>query len=93
MQVKYSHGEGTFPFVAEQRVTIVVRYLYTNDPDEELYYHGVLTKVEADGFWCVLEGEQQEEYFSFADVESVIDGNRIPFLGGTAERLPRVNKG
>lgn len=94
MKVKYSHEEGVFSFVEKDYVTIVVRYIYVADTEDELYYHGTITRVEEEGFWCVLDdNEEQEEYFSFLDVEGVIPGDRIPFLEGTTKRLPRVNRG
>lgn len=90
MKVKYSHEEGLFPFVEDDYVTIVVRYLYAKDTDEELYYHGTVTSVDKDGFWCVLDdNKEQKEYFSFLDVESVIDGERRPFFAGTVKRIKR----
>lgn len=87
MKVKYSHAEGVFSFIEGDKITIVVHFLYVNDTDEDLYHHGTLTKVEKDGFWCVLEDDKtKEEYFSFADVENVVSGDRIPFLSGTTRR-------
>lgn len=81
MKVRYSHGEGDFSFVEKDYVTVVVRYLYIEDPDQELYYQGTITKVEEDGFWCILDNEQeQEEYFSFLDIEDVWPGDMIPFF-------------
>ncbi|HER2169559.1 TPA: hypothetical protein VJS58_001852 [Streptococcus pyogenes] len=69
-------------------MTIVVRYLYIKDLEDELYYHGTLTNVEEQGFWCVLDDDKtKEEYFSFLDVENVIDGDRIPFFAGTTKRI------
>lgn len=90
MKVKYSHSEGVFPFAKRDYVTIVVRYSYVADTEEELCYHGTVIEVEEDGFWCVLDGDKdQEEYFSFLDVENVITGDKIPFLDGTTKRLAR----
>ncbi len=89
-KVKYSHEEGNFAFGEKDYVTIVVRYWYTKELEDEVYYHGIITSVEDEGFWCVLDGEKdQKEYFSFLDIEGVLTGDRIPFLDGTAERLPR----
>ncbi|HER2162549.1 TPA: hypothetical protein VJS59_001647 [Streptococcus pyogenes] len=88
LKVKYSHAEGYFPFAEGDYVTIVVRYLYIKDLEDELYYHGTLTNVEEQGFWCVLDDDKtKEEYFSFLDVENVIDGDRIPFFAGTTKRI------
>lgn len=90
MKVKYSHGEGNFAFSENDYVTVVVRYWYVEEIEEELYYHGTITSIEDEGFWCVLDGEKnQEEYFSFLDIEGVLTGDRIPFLDGTTKRLPR----
>lgn len=89
MEVKYIHDKGTFPFTEGDYVTIVVGYLYV-EIEDELFYHGHVTKVEEDGFWCVLDDNKvQEEYFSFLDIEDVIPGDKIPFLGGTTKRLKR----
>lgn len=87
MKVKYSHGEGYFPFVKGDYVTVVVRYLHTKDLEDELYYHGTVTEIDEQGFWCVLDDKTKEEYFSFLDVENVIDGDRIPFFAGTTKRI------
>ncbi len=87
MKVKYSHSEGCFPFAKGDYVTVVVRYLYVKGLEDELYYHGTLTEIEEDGFWCVLDDKTREEYFSFLDVENVIDGDRIPFFAGTTKRI------
>lgn len=88
MKVKYSHGEDFFRFSEGDYVTIVVKYLYVKEIEDELYYHGTVDAVEPEGFWCVLDDEkEQTEYFSFADIEDVIPGDRIPFLGGTSKRL------
>ncbi len=87
MKVKYSHSEGEFLFEEGDAITIVVYFLYVKNTDDDLYYHGTLTRVVEDGFWCVLDSDKtREEYFSFVDVESVISGDRIPFLSGTTKR-------
>ena len=91
MKVKYRHEEGQFPFKEGDDITVVVHYLYVKDTEDELYYHGKLTKIEEEGFWCVLEDDEtKEEYFSFLDVENVIWGDRIPFLGGTTKRADKI---
>ncbi|MFA1782352.1 hypothetical protein ACDX77_18945 [Bacillus velezensis] len=87
MKVKYSHSEGNFPFAKGDYVTVVVRYLYVKDLEDELHYHGTVTEIEEDGFWCVLDDKIKEEYFSFLDIENVIDGDRIPLFGGTTKRI------
>ena len=47
-------------------------------------------EVEVLGVWYVLDGEKdQEQYFSFLDIEGILTGDRIPFLDGTTKRLPR----
>ena len=79
MKVRYSHEEGEFSFVEDDYVTVVVRYLYVEDQDQELYYQGTIARVDEDGFWCNLDNEQQqEEYFSFLDIEDVLPGDMIP---------------
>lgn len=88
MNVKYSHGEGDFPFAKGDYVTVVVRYLHTKDLDDELYHHGTVTEIDKQGFRCVLDDDKtKEEYFSFHDIENVIDGDRIPFFAGTTKRI------
>lgn len=79
MKVRYSHGEDDFSFVEDDYVTVVVRYLYVEDRDQELYYQGTIARVDEDGFWCVLDNEQ-EEYFTFLDIEDVLPGDMIPFF-------------
>ena len=94
MKVKYSHTEGVFPFVEDDYVTIVVHYLYVNDSDEDLYYQGIITSIEEGGFWCVLDTDKtKEEHFSFSEIESVIPGDRRPFLNGTTGRIAKDYEG
>ncbi|ASS60612.1 hypothetical protein CHN56_00067 [Bacillus velezensis] len=88
MKVKYSHSEGNFAFAKGDYVTVVVRYLYVKSLEDELYYHGTVTEIDEQGFRCVLDDDKtKEEYFSFLDVENVIDGDRIPFFAGTTKRI------
>jgi hypothetical protein len=92
MKVNYKPGTllpGRFEYIEGDYVTIIVRYWTVKEEDETLYYHGTITEVDEDreGFWAVLdENAEREEFFSFADLEGVIDGTRIPFLAGTAKR-------
>lgn len=87
MKVRYSHEEGQFPFVLGDYVTIIVRYLYAENTEEELYYHGTITQIHAEGLHAVLDDDKsKEQYFAFADIEKVIQGHLIPFLGGYTRR-------
>lgn len=87
MQVQYSHEKGKFQFVLDDYVTIIVRYLYAEDTEEELYYHGTITQIHAEGLHAVLDDDKsKEQYFAFADIEKVIQGHLIPFLGGYTRR-------
>ncbi|HAJ3957197.1 hypothetical protein WD019_19030 [Fictibacillus sp. Mic-4] len=68
-----------FPYKKGDYVTVVVRWLYENEKGADLYYHGTITDIDNNGFWCVLDDNKtQEEYFSFSEIENVIDGDRIP---------------
>lgn len=95
MKVKYKdgsiYGPGLvdFPFQEGDYVTIVVRFWTAKEVDEDIYYHGHITQLEdeREGFWAVLDDDpNQEEFFHFGDIEAVGDGNKIPFLGGWAQR-------
>lgn len=90
MKVRYSHEEGEFSFVEDDYVTVVVRYLYVEDRDQELYYQGTIARVDEDGFWCILDNEQeQEEYFSFLDIEDVWPGDMIPCFMPNHEEMTK----
>lgn len=87
MNVQYSHDTGTFNYKQKDHITIVVRYLYVADVEDELYYHATLKDIEDEGFWCVIDNGKQEEYFSFNEIENVIPGHLRPFLGGFTRRI------
>jgi hypothetical protein len=97
MKVKYKNGSiyvglTDFPYQEGDYVTIVVQYWTSNEDGEDIYYHGRITQLEdeREGFWAVLDDNpDQEEYFHFGDIEAVIDGDRIPFLGGTSKRIEK----
>lgn len=79
----------TFNFKEGDYVTIIVRYWTVKNEEEDLYYHGTITEIdeEREGFWAVLDDDKErEEFFAFPDLEGVIEGERIPFLGGTTKR-------
>lgn len=90
MKVRFKdHMMYNFDFKEGDYVTVVVNYLTVKELASK-YYHGTLTQIEEDnsGFWCVLDDDKtKEEFFSFADLENVIPGDRIPFLGGTSKRI------
>lgn len=90
MKVKYKAGSihsGVFEYTAGDRITIVESYWTSGEEEEDRVYFGTLARIGAEGIWAVLEGEpEQEKYFSFSEIEAVLDGDRIPFLGGTSKR-------
>ncbi|BAR87919.1 uncharacterized protein KNN_07186 (plasmid) [Bacillus thuringiensis serovar tolworthi] len=92
MKIQYSHDEGEFKFVKGDYVTIIVRYLYVYDVEDELYYHATLEDIDDKGFWCVIDNEKQKEYFYFKEIENVIPGHLIPFLGGFTRRRTDVGR-
>ncbi|MED1042504.1 hypothetical protein P4T62_28645 [Bacillus mycoides] len=74
-KVRYSHEEGQFNFKEDDYVT------------DELYYHGTLKEIDSEGFWAILDNDKsKEEYFAFTDLENIIQGHLIPFLGGYTRR-------
>ncbi|MDG0913405.1 hypothetical protein P6U20_29485, partial [Bacillus paranthracis] len=82
-----SHEKGKYQCVLDDYVTIIVRYLYAEDTEEELYYHETITQKHAEGLHAVLDDDKsKEQYFAFADIEKVIQGHLIPFLGGYTRR-------
>jgi hypothetical protein len=100
MKVKYKDGSiygpdlTDFPYQEGDYVTIVVRYWTVKEEveDKDIYYHGRITQLEDErvGFWAVLDDEpNQEEFFHFGDIEAVLDGDRIPFLGGSTKRIKK----
>ncbi|WP_050613355.1 hypothetical protein [Bacillus testis] len=99
MKVRYKTGsifigETDFNYQPDDYVTIIVEYWTTKEDDDDTYYHGVITRIEEDqsGFWAILNDDKaQEKFFAFADLEGVIDGDRIPFLGGTTKRRGEDN--
>jgi hypothetical protein len=86
-KVRYRYHEGQFNFKEDDYVTIVVHYLYVDDPEKELYYHGTLKQIDSVGFHAVLDDDKsKEQYFAFADIEKVVPGHYMPFLGGYTRR-------
>ena len=92
MKVKYNPGTllpSVFEYSEGDYVTIIVRYWTVVNEEDTLYYHGKITEIdeEQEGFCAVLDDDADtEEFFCFADLEGVIDGDRIPFMLGTTKR-------
>lgn len=78
---------GNFNYKEGDYITIVLCYLTKTEGESELYYHGTVKKIDStNGIWCVLDNKTEEEYFSFSDIESVFDGDKIPFFAGSMPR-------
>lgn len=89
MNVKNKFGKiQEFSYAVGDYVTIVLKYLSAETEEDELYYHGYITEIEEDeGIWLLLDDERASvEYFSFEDLETVIDGDRIPLFAGSTKR-------
>ncbi|MDX1805920.1 MAG: hypothetical protein R3267_02685 [Paenisporosarcina sp.] len=94
MKVKYKDGSllgvTDFSFREDDYVTIVVRYWVKKDDEDDIYYHGFITELneEREGFWVRLDdAPDKEEFFTFTEIETVLPGDRIPFLEGTTTRI------
>lgn len=94
MKVKYKYGSlhiglTDFPYKEGDYVTIVVKYWTTKGDEDDIYYHGHITEFEEerDGFRAVLDDDSnREEFFHYGDLEAVLPGDRISFLGGSTMR-------
>jgi hypothetical protein len=98
MKVKYNEhsiywGLVDFPFKEGDYVTIVEQYWRNQDSEDndypDIYYHGHITEFEEEreGFWAVLDDDtERAEFFHYGDLEAVLPGDRIPFLGGSTMR-------
>ena len=87
IKVQYKYDEGQFLFEQGDSITVVESFWHVEDTEDDMYYHGTLGKVEANGFWCAPESDETKElYIRFDEIEMVIRGDRVPFLSGTTAR-------
>jgi hypothetical protein len=90
MNVRYIDGRlSSFTYKVDDYITIVLSCLTGKDLEDERYYHGTITEIDEGGIWCVLDNDKKEKYFAFADIENVLDGNRVPFFAGLTKRSKR----